>query len=344
MKLAIFTDLHLGIKSDDHKWHDVAFKWADSMIERLEKDGINTIVFLGDFFHNRSTISVDTLNATSKFLDKFRNFNLHMILGNHDLYYDKIYDVSAVNIFNGYPNIKVYTKPTHVKFGSRDCLMCGWGYNPLEYSADVLFTHAEISSFKLNRKSPPCDMGLKCSELLPNYKLIYSGHFHLRQSKEYNNGSVRFVGNPFQMDFSDERSEKGFDILDTETLEYEFVENTTSPKFVRYYLSKLMEIRDFDVLKEEIKNNYFKLYLDRNITLSDVNDLMTLINNCEPRHASSEWENGQSFSENIDDDDFVIDDFDMRSVIRKFIEMSDFPDKKFLTGYLLEKHTIVTNK
>ena len=99
MKLAVFTDLHLGIKSDDHKWHKVALEWADSMIDKLSKEGIDNIVFLGDFFHNRSTISVDTLNVTSRFLDKFKNFTLHMILGNHDLYYDKIYDVSAVNIF-----------------------------------------------------------------------------------------------------------------------------------------------------------------------------------------------------------------------------------------------------
>ena len=30
MKLAVFTDLHLGIKSDDHKWHKVALEWADT--------------------------------------------------------------------------------------------------------------------------------------------------------------------------------------------------------------------------------------------------------------------------------------------------------------------------
>jgi len=344
MKLAIFTDLHLGIKSDDHKWHKVAFDWADSMIERLDNDGIDTIVFLGDFFHNRSTISVDTLNATSKFLDKFKEFKLHMILGNHDLYYDKIYDVSAVNIFNGYPNIKVYTKPTHVQFGSCDCLMCGWGYNPLDYEADVLFTHAEISSFRFNKKGLPCESDLKSSEMLPKYKVVYSGHFHLRQVKDYDIGSVRYVGNPFQMDHSDEQSEKGFDIFDTETLKYEFVENTISPTFVRYRLSDLITTRAFDKLKNQIKDSYFKLIIDRSITLSDLNDLMTLINNCEPRHASSEWENGQAFSQNIDEDDFVTDDFELSSIICKYIDMGDFPDKEFLANYLLQKLAIVTNK
>ena len=46
MKLAVFTDLHLGIKSDDHKWHKVALEWADSMIDKLSKEGIEGAISL----------------------------------------------------------------------------------------------------------------------------------------------------------------------------------------------------------------------------------------------------------------------------------------------------------
>ena len=344
MKLAVFTDLHLGIKSDDHKWHKVALEWADSMIARLNKDGIDNIVFLGDFFHNRSTISVDTLNVTSRFLDKFKNFTLHMILGNHDLYYDKIYDVSAVNIFDGYPNIRVYKTPTHVKFGSLDTLMCGWGYDPLQDSADVLFTHAEINVFKFNKKLGACNSDLKCSDLLDRYNTVFSGHFHLRQIKEYERGVVRYVGNPFQMDYSDEGTPKGFDIWDTETNECEFIENTTSPTFVRYKLSDMVECKAYDKLKEQIRNSYFKLIIDKNITLSDLNELMTLVNLCEPRTASFEWENGQSFSQNIDEEDFVMDDFELSSVISKYVDMMEVPDKHEILNLCLYYYDKVTNR
>ena len=344
MKLAVFTDLHLGIKSDDHKWHKVALEWADSMIDKLSKEGIDNIVFLGDFFHNRSTISVDTLNVTSRFLDKFKNFTLHMILGNHDLYYDKIYDVSAVNIFDGYPNIRVYKTPTHVKFGSLDTLMCGWGYDPLQDSADVLFTHAEINVFKFNKKLGACNSDLKCSDLLDRYNTVFSGHFHLRQIKEYERGIVRYVGNPFQMDYSDEGTPKGFDIWDTETNECEFVENTTSPTFVRYKLSDMVECKAYDKLKEQIRNSYFKLIIDKNITLSDLNELMTLVNLCEPRTASFEWENGQSFSQNIDEEDFVMDDFELSSVISKYVDMMEVPDKHEILNLCLYYYDKVTNR
>lgn len=344
MKLAIFTDLHLGIKSDDHKWHKVALEWADSMITKLKKDNISDIVFLGDFFHNRSTISVDTLNVASDWLNKFNDFTLHMILGNHDLYYDKIYDVSAVNIFNGFPNIKVYTTPTAVQFGNKVCMMCGWGYDPLHYEADVLFTHAEINVFRFNKKLGACNSDLKCSDLLGHYNTIFSGHFHLRQIKEYEKGKVRYVGNPFQMDYSDEGTPKGFDIWDTETDEIEFVENTISPTFIRYKLSDLIETRAFDKLKQQLNNSYFKLIIDRNITLQDLNDLMTLVNQCEPRSANFEWENGQSFSQNIDEEDFVIDDFELSSVMSKYVDMMEIPDKNEILGLCLHYYDKVTNK
>lgn len=345
MKLAIFTDLHLGIKSDDHKWHKVALDWLDSMISKLNRDGVKDIVFMGDFFHNRSTISVDTLNVASEFLEKLRNFNVHMILGNHDLYYDKIYDVSAVNIFNGFPNIVVYTKPTIVHFGSKSCMMCGWGYDPLVYSADVLFTHAEINVFKFNKKLGQCNSDLKCSELLERYHKIFSGHFHLRQMKDYGErGFAIYVGNPFQMDYSDEGTPKGFDIWDTESDEIEFVENTISPRFVRYKLSDFVKRKDTEELKKEINNSYFKLIVDMNVPLQELNDLLSGIQAIGALSVASEWENGQSFSKLSDEDDFVIEDYDLESIISKYVNMLDVPHKDEVLKLCLHYHDKAANK
>ena len=41
MKLAVFTDLHLGIKQDDSSWHEVALNWCDSMANTLKERGSN---------------------------------------------------------------------------------------------------------------------------------------------------------------------------------------------------------------------------------------------------------------------------------------------------------------
>lgn len=188
MKVAVFGDLHMGIKQDSVDWHNTAYAFADFMASDLRARGIRDVVFLGDFFHNRNTISVNTLNAANEFLKRFADFNLHMVLGNHDLYYSNDYVVSGVNLFDNFDNIRVYSRPTVVPFGSKNFVMCGWGYDPLEYSGDVLCTHLEIAMFKFNDKVAENTDGVKCSDLLRRYKLVYSGHFHLRQSKAYDSG------------------------------------------------------------------------------------------------------------------------------------------------------------
>lgn len=79
MKAALFSDLHLGIKQDSPQWYDIAFQWCDWFKSKLEERNIKDIIFLGDFFHNRNTISVNTLNTAHLFLKKLRNFNIHII-------------------------------------------------------------------------------------------------------------------------------------------------------------------------------------------------------------------------------------------------------------------------
>lgn len=333
MKFAIFTDLHLGIKQDDSSWHEVALQWCDSMVNTLKEKNVKDIIFLGDFFHNRNTICVDTLNVTSKFLKKLSDFNLHMILGNHDLYYKKEYTTSAVNIFDGFPNIKIYQTPEYMTVGNKKLLFCGWGYNPMDYRADVLFTHAEISTFKFN-ETQTCEDGFLCSDLLKNYNLIYTGHFHLRQTRKTKFGEVRYVGNPFQMDFSDEHDKKGFDILDTDTLEREFVENTISPKFRRIKLSKLINM-NLDEIPDLIGNSYFKLIIDKNIKSEDLQDLLGLINGCRPRNLNHEYLNKQSVMRD-ENGDIHVEAFQIVDAIREYITMMEIPEKNDILKYTTE--------
>lgn len=332
MKLAIFGDLHMGIRQNSTDWHEIAFQWADSFVEELNKRGIKDIVFLGDFFHNRNTISVNTLSAANTFLGKLSEFNVHMILGNHDLFYDKEYTTSAVSLFDNFENIAVYSKPTMVQLGSKRCMMCGWGYDIMEHDADILFTHAEFATFKTQAKGGEREEGLSIAEVLRHYPLVYSGHYHLRQSKSYARGEIRYVGNPFAMDYSDEKLVKGFEVYDTESGDIQFVENKVSPRYRKYRLSELVKRRDFEELARELNNTFVNITIDKNITLQDVDRLVHLVQSKKPREVSHEWENGKSFSQTIED--FEATTFDMRETIKEYIEMLDVPDKGEITSYI----------
>lgn len=335
MKFAVFGDLHLGIKQDSTSWHEVALQWGERFVKTLQERNIDQVVFLGDFFNNRSTVSVNTLYVAYQFLDLFykANIKLHMILGNHDLYYHNDPEVSGVALFSRYPNVTIYSKPTEVTFGTKKCWFIGWGYDQMQYKGDILFTHAEINVFKYNAKQGECNGGLRVSELLQNFNLVYTGHFHLRQNKKWSAGEVRYPGNPFQMDYSDECCVKGFEIYDTETEQVEFVPDHETPRFYRVKLSQMIKT-DIEELKENIRNSYFKLILDMNITFHDVDVIMQLINACRPKTSGFEWENGQKFSQNIEEGEFQ--SFEIEDAITEFINQMDIPRKDEVSAYLLK--------
>ena len=66
--------------------------------------------------------------------------------------------------------------------------------------------------------------------ILEKAPLTISGHFHLREEREYDDGKIVYLGNPFQMDFGDVDGIKGYYILDIPSSTYEFTENKSSPK------------------------------------------------------------------------------------------------------------------
>jgi hypothetical protein len=68
---------------------------------------------------------------------------------------------------------------------------------------------------------------------------------------------IHYVGNTFPMDFADVDNKKGYHILDVETGGFEFFENTVSPKFKKFNLSKIKSITEDDV-----KNNFVKMVVD----------------------------------------------------------------------------------
>jgi hypothetical protein len=68
------------------------------------------------------------------------------------------------------------------------------------------------------------------------------------------------VGNPYQMTRSDAANPKGWYILDIDEGVETFVENTSSPKFVRVYLNKFSD-RPISELRAICQNNRVDLYV-----------------------------------------------------------------------------------
>ena len=137
------------------------------------------------------------------------------------------------------------------------------------------------------------------------------------------------------MDHSDTyETSKGFDIFDFDTNNSVFVENTISPRFYKIKLSDLISGKwSYEELNKCIKNNVFKIIIDRNITLTDTNTLSGIINSLNPLDFSLEWENGKNFSQDVSE--IELKAFDMEDAIKKYIELLDIPNKTEVTDYVL---------
>jgi len=332
-KVAIFSDLHLGVHTNSSTWHDISLEWAQWYTAQLKSRNITDIIFCGDFFHNRSEITVNTLHHASKILQLFDDFRLIMITGNHDSFFRHNSKVNSISIFNGRKNIEVIQEPKVLQVCGREMYFAPWGTDVNEiHSCDIVFGHFEIESFKMNTYKI-CDHGTKPDDLFKHSPLIVSGHFHLREERKYGKNTILYVGCPFELDFGDVDSVKGFYILDLKTMLFEFIENNFSPKHKKIKLSELIKIDNFDRKgKDILGNNIIKLVVDRNIDSTDLDKLSVKLNSFKPVTLTVDH------SANFDKFDLGQEKIDLSGVnipqaISEFIDMLDIQNKKDVVDY-----------
>jgi DNA repair exonuclease SbcCD nuclease subunit len=86
-------------------------------------------------------------------------------------------------------------------------------------NADVAIGHFELANFEFHQ-GQVSNHGLDAS-VLKRFKKVLSGHYHHRSTKD----NITYLGTPYEMTWADYNDPKGFHVLDTETLDLEFIEN-----------------------------------------------------------------------------------------------------------------------
>ncbi len=183
-QVCCISDIHIGVHQNSAQWHNIILDWAKWLSGELKSKDIHDIIISGDFFHYRDEIAVNTIHFATKILNEWRDFNIIILVGNHDAWYKDRSDVNSLSILDGWDNITVISETsTSVVFG-KQVTFAPWGTNPVDIpKSDVIFGHFEIQTFKHN-SFKICSEGIRSSDLLNKAKLVISGPFPCKRREK----------------------------------------------------------------------------------------------------------------------------------------------------------------
>ena len=259
-KIPIISDTHFGARSDSKVFLDYFLETYESLLfPYCEHNQVKNIIHLGDFFDRRKYVNFHTLaEVKRRFVEPLRDMGVtvHCLIGNHDTYYKNTNRINSLaELLYGYDNFYLYDKPQSINLYGVHFGMVSWineenSEEVLEYiqnsNAEYLCGHFELNGFDVFR-------GIQFNEgfdpkLLSKFDRVFSGHFHCKQAKD----NILYVGNQYQMTFSDLYEEKGIHVLDTETRDLEFIPNP---------MRKFFKI-DYDDSKNDPLQQDFSIYKD----------------------------------------------------------------------------------
>ena len=280
MKIAIITDQHFGCRKNSKHFHDYFLKfYNDVFFPTLEKEGITTIVDMGDTFDNRKGVDFSSLAwAKNNYYDRLEKMGceIHTIVGNHTAYYKNTNDVNAVDLLlREYENVKIYSEATDIKIDNLNILLVPWINSENEKmtldaidnsKSRCVMGHLEFKGFRIHRGFV-MDQGTDV-KLFDKFDRVYSGHYHTRSD----DGKVFYLGNPYEMYWNDLSDTRGFHIFDTETLEHTPIDNPYKMFYNIYYEDtnhQTFDTRKYDdkivklIVRKKTDQTQFERFVDK---------------------------------------------------------------------------------
>jgi hypothetical protein len=281
-KVACFTDIHFGLKSNSTTHLKDCEEFVDWFIAEAEEAGCETCIFLGDWSHNRNSLSLYTLDSSLRCLEKlgaaFEQF--FWFPGNHDLFYKDKRDIHSSAFGRHIPGVTVIEDITTIDEVTLVPWLVGDEWHQMKnLKSRYVFGHFELPKFFMNAMVQMPDHGQLRGEDFTGPEFVFSGHFHARQRSD----NVFYIGNAFPHNFADTNDDaRGMMILEWGG-QPEFRDWPDCPKFRNVKLSDLIDRKD-EIMKSKM---YIKVNLDIDISYEEANFIKeTFINDYDVREIS----------------------------------------------------------
>lgn len=296
-KIALIGDTHFSRKAEHPliKKHikDGQAAFFDFLIIEFKKHGIKTVLFTGDIHDTRNYVNVEALVQTKRlFQEKMKDFDIHIILGNHDMYYENSYDVTTLELFEDIPNVTIYrSSVAKANFLGKSWYMFPWIIQDKEANVisflekmatqsktkkdnTVLFGHFEMMGINMEGNNIST-FGMEQNLFINAARLVLSGHYHGQSHTKKGDSELYYLGSPYAMTFANANQKHGVWLID-EDMKMEFIENTISPTFI--------DIWDTDNLDElpDLTNSFVRIFMGCHHTREEEFEILLKIDNKRP--------------------------------------------------------------
>lgn len=273
MNSAIITDQHLDGRKGSQAFWEFFLKFYDNVFfPTLEKNNIKILFDLGDTFDNRKAIDFLAWDRIKKhYYDRLQELGIqvHMIVGNHTAYYKNTNRVNTPQLLlHSYDNITVYDEICDIDVLGNTITMVPWinsenqfkVMNHLENTkSEVLMGHLEINGFEAH-PGHMFEGGLD-RDIFSKFKRVFSGHFHHKSRSD----NIYYLGNPYEMTWSDYNEERGFHLYDLDARKLKFIRNPYRMFTKFYYDDTKHDYTKVDL--SEYADSYVKVIVDEKTDL-----------------------------------------------------------------------------
>lgn len=347
MQIGIVGDLHFYPGKDEH-WIQTYDELGDWIVSEFKRKGVKWIVFAGDVFHGHvaktteKAASFQVLAGITRFFQKFSDFQIIVLLGNHDCFYKDDNQINGIRILDGWDNIRVvdeapdylYITQKGAFFGNEDddipikkYGIAPWGTGVKDIpECDVLFGHFDIQSFNYNAHQVSQE-GFRSEQLFRKAKKIVTGHYHQYQTRSYKKGDITYVGSPLQHNWGERGKDSFIFTIDTDTDELHSIENKISPKHVALSYSKIKSVD----LKKEIPGNLVKFSFDKECSEANIDKVDQILSALKPKTLVKTFDNNIAFESGFTE---ATDSIDIWGTIEEFIGLMDVEKKEAIVKKL----------
>lgn len=276
-QIAITADIHFGVPG---RLDDILYA-CKTIREYCKVAGIDTILVLGDLFHDRRYLEIDVLSASYKFFEEALNeYGQRWVVfpGNHDMFLRHSWRINSLTplanvttILEDICKIEIERQTfwilPFITF-EKSYMTVLQKINELADEDDILLTHIGTHGAIVNTCFTLKDWGL-VNFRDTKFKRVYTGHFHSKQSID---DRVFYPGSPIPFKFDEGDVAHGFYVMDIATSEHKFINIWKAGK--KFFPDEIpppqycniLDTQISELTPEDIKNNKIKIALSSEVS------------------------------------------------------------------------------